>query len=149
MTGGRRVVVVIGPGSPVIETALRDLRLSPLDSGDGNATIWMDLEEISEVGPAMEDAPKNEPLLVTIPVAAASLGIGRSTVYELISRGELDVVHIGKAVRVTVVSLEDFVCRNSRAAGKGLGPVPRTDAKLHKAAQSGISQPRRLPLRSV
>lgn len=50
-------------------------------------------------------------LLVTVREAAALLGVGRTTAYELIARGELDVVHIGRATRVPVASLEDYVER--------------------------------------
>ena len=37
------------------------------------------------------------PILLTIPEAAVRLRIGRSTVYELISSGSLEVVHIGRS----------------------------------------------------
>jgi len=38
-----------------------------------------------------------------------ALSLGRSTIYELISAGKLEVVHIGRAARVTVSSLEEFI----------------------------------------
>jgi excisionase family DNA binding protein len=50
-------------------------------------------------------------LLVTIPEAARILAVGRSTVYELIGSGQLATVHIGRAVRVPVEELRDFVTR--------------------------------------
>ena len=50
-----------------------------------------------------------EPILLTIPEAADALGIGRSTVYELIADGRIETVHIGRACRVPVVGLLDFV----------------------------------------
>jgi len=50
-----------------------------------------------------------EPLLLTIPEAAGVLGVGRSTVYELIAGGRLETVHIGRACRVPVEGLLDFV----------------------------------------
>lgn len=50
-------------------------------------------------------------LLVRIPEAADMLAIGRSTVYELIARGHLETVHIGRAVRITTSSIESFIDR--------------------------------------
>jgi excisionase family DNA binding protein len=49
------------------------------------------------------------PLLLTIPQAAAALAVGRTTVYELISEGDLEAVHIGRSVRVPVDALRAFV----------------------------------------
>lgn len=51
------------------------------------------------------------PILMTIPEVAAGLRIGRSTVYELISRGGLEVVHIGRAARIPVQAVNDLVQR--------------------------------------
>lgn len=52
-----------------------------------------------------------EPLLLTIVEAARLLAVGRTTVYELIERGELRAVHIGRACRVPVVAVTDYVER--------------------------------------
>jgi excisionase family DNA binding protein len=41
--------------------------------------------------------------------AAERLGAGRSTIYKLIARGELEVVHIGRSARVPAEALDDFV----------------------------------------
>jgi len=43
------------------------------------------------------DAP---PALITIKQAARVLNLGRSTVYELIAGGQLEVVHIGRSARI-------------------------------------------------
>jgi excisionase family DNA binding protein len=51
------------------------------------------------------------PLLLTIPQAATVLAVGRTTVYELIGAGDLEAVHIGRAVRVPVDALRAFVDR--------------------------------------
>jgi excisionase family DNA binding protein len=48
-------------------------------------------------------------LLLSIEEVSRALSLGRSTVYELISAGKLEVVHIGRAARVTVSSLEAFI----------------------------------------
>jgi excisionase family DNA binding protein len=55
-------------------------------------------------------------LLLRIPEAAARLGVGRSTVYELIQAGQLPAVRIGKAVRIPASRLEAWVELQARAA---------------------------------
>ena len=47
--------------------------------------------------------------LLRIEEAAERLSIGRSKVYELIREGKLEVVHIGRSVRVPVRSLDEFI----------------------------------------
>lgn len=56
-------------------------------------------------------APSPSPLLLTVRQAAAALGVGRTTVYELIGAGDLEVVHIGRSARVPVAAVEEFVDR--------------------------------------
>ncbi len=51
---------------------------------------------------------------MTIVAAARVLSIGRTTMYELVGAGEIDVVHIGRAVRAPVSELEAFVGRQRR-----------------------------------
>ena len=55
-------------------------------------------------------------LLLTIVDAARVLSIGRTTMYELVGAGEIDVVHIGRSARVPVGALEEFVDRQRREA---------------------------------
>lgn len=52
-----------------------------------------------------------EPLLVDVQQAAKMVGIGRSKLYELVRKGQIPVVHIGRSVRVPVSALHDFVSR--------------------------------------
>lgn len=47
--------------------------------------------------------------LLTIREAGQVLGLGRTTVYELISSELLEVVHIGRSVRIPVEAIDDFV----------------------------------------
>lgn len=56
------------------------------------------------------------PLLVSVRDAAALLGIGRTTVYELIADGELEAVHIRRAVRVPMAAVEEYVAQLRRRA---------------------------------
>ena len=46
--------------------------------------------------------------------AARVLSVGRTTMYELVGAGEIEVVHIGRAARVPVASIEAFVERHRR-----------------------------------
>ena len=59
----------------------------------------------------MEDLTRNTapPLLLSIPDVAASLGLGRSKVYELIAKEGLPVVRFGRSVRVSATSLQKWV----------------------------------------
>lgn len=50
-------------------------------------------------------------LLLSVTEAARALGVGRSKTYELITAGELEVVHIGRCARVPVEAVEDYVDR--------------------------------------
>ncbi len=49
--------------------------------------------------------------LLTIVETAEVLAVGRTTVYELIAHGELEVVHIGRCARVPVASIDDLVAQ--------------------------------------
>ncbi len=63
----------------------------------------------------MNDEPKRR--LVPIPGAREQLGgIGHTTIYDLIKRGELVKVNIGRRSFVTADSLEAYVDRLSEAA---------------------------------
>lgn len=50
-----------------------------------------------------------EPALIRIDEAARYLSVGRSTLYELIARGDVPTIHIGRAVRVPTEALKDYV----------------------------------------
>jgi len=53
----------------------------------------------------------DDQLLVTPEEAARRLSVGRTTIYELMSSGELQSVNIGRCRRVPVSSLSSFVSR--------------------------------------
>jgi excisionase family DNA binding protein len=57
----------------------------------------------------IKNATDVAPVLLTVVGAARMLGIGRTTIYDLIARGQLDVVHIGRAARIPVASVDRFV----------------------------------------
>lgn len=47
--------------------------------------------------------------LLTITEAAEALAIGRSSVYQLIAAGQLEVVHVGRSARVPHSAIDDLV----------------------------------------
>ncbi len=48
-------------------------------------------------------------LLLRIPEVAEALGLGRTKIYEMIAAGELPVIRVGRAVRVPVMALQEWV----------------------------------------
>jgi excisionase family DNA binding protein len=48
-------------------------------------------------------------LLLRIPEVAETLGIGRTKIYELIASGELPTIRVGRAVRISVNTLQKWV----------------------------------------
>ncbi len=60
-------------------------------------------------------------LLLSIEEVSRALSLGRSTIYELIGAGRLEIVHIGRAARVTVSSLEAFIRSLPRRPSTGAG----------------------------
>lgn len=66
------------------------------------------------------------PLLVDAKQAARLLGIGRTTLYELIKAGAVVPVHIGRCVRFSVAELEQFVA-NGCAVDINARSAPRPD----------------------
>jgi excisionase family DNA binding protein len=57
-----------------------------------------------------------EPGLLKVEDAARYLAVGRSTMYELMSRGEVPTVHIGRAVRIPTESLREWINRKMQVA---------------------------------
>lgn len=60
----------------------------------------------------MTIATTDAPLLLRVPEVCELLALGRSTVYVLMTAGDLETVHIGRSVRVTAESAHSFVERN-------------------------------------
>jgi putative molybdopterin biosynthesis protein len=48
---------------------------------------------------------------------ADTLSLGRATIYDLVNRGELPVVRVGRAVRVPASALDEWVLRKTATAG--------------------------------
>ena len=58
-----------------------------------------------------------ERLLLTIPEACERLGIGRSLAYTFIARGQLPSITLGRARRIPVSALQEFVERLTAEQG--------------------------------
>ena len=52
-----------------------------------------------------------EPIAMRVPEACRYLGIGRSTLYVLIGKGEIEVIKMGRATLVITASLRSLVER--------------------------------------
>ena len=74
--------------------------------------------------PPSPDADGVRPLLVTVAQAARVLAVGRTTIYELISTGQLTPI-IGRSVRFPVRQLEDFVNAQLSLPTDAVSVVPR------------------------
>jgi len=59
-------------------------------------------------------------VLLTVEQAARRLGVGRSTMYGLLARGEIESIQIGHLRRIPVDALGTFVDQR-RVAGPALG----------------------------
>lgn len=57
-----------------------------------------------------------QPLLLSIPEVAKSLSLSRAMVYKLIDTEGLPVVRFGRAVRVRVIALQQWVDQRDRLA---------------------------------
>jgi excisionase family DNA binding protein len=62
--------------------------------------------------------PDPLPALLTIKQAARMLSLGRSTIYELIADGRLEVVHVGRSARIPADAIPQLVhqLRSGQAA---------------------------------
>ena len=57
-----------------------------------------------------------QPLLLDIPQVCESLCLSRAKVYRLIYYEGLPVVHFGRAVRVSVIALQEWVEQRAKSA---------------------------------
>ena len=61
--------------------------------------------------------------LLTVSEAADMLGLGRSKAYQLVMQGELRSIQIGRARRVPVAALDEFI---QRMTNEGVGELIRS-----------------------
>ena len=62
-----------------------------------------------------------EPIALRVPEACRYLGIGRSTLYVLIARGEIEIVKLGSSTLVLTASLRRLIDGRREACGKPVG----------------------------
>ncbi len=106
-----RIVVVHGTVGPDLAITLAKAGLTVLAAGP-DTTIYG--SPANTPPPQAAPVPAAEPALLTIPEAADRLGVGRSTVYRLVEAGELEVVHVGRSVRVPPAAIDELVDRLRR-----------------------------------
>lgn len=56
-------------------------------------------------------SPLGRPLLLTVQQAAEMIGVGRSTLYRIMDRGEIHSVHVGASRRIPLSAAYAFVDR--------------------------------------
>lgn len=61
----------------------------------------------------------DDKLLLTVEEAAHRMSIGRSHLYELLRRGEVPSIRLGRARRIPVSALSEFVQRRLEAEADG------------------------------
>lgn len=64
-------------------------------------------------GPAVDFEDK---VLLTVPETARALGIGTTLAYELVARGVLPHIRLGRALRVPRAALEAWIAANTLGA---------------------------------
>lgn len=57
------------------------------------------------------------PIAASIVEAARAIGVGRTTLYELISSGELPVVKIGRRTLIPLTSINALIARRCPSVG--------------------------------
>lgn len=66
-----------------------------------------------------------EPLAVTVPEAARLLGVSAALVYEMIARGELKAVRLGRRLVVPIANLRELIgAGNDGWSSVPTGPKP-------------------------
>src|SRR5207237_10074904 len=92
------------------------------------------------------DAAGEPVLLLTIEGAGRALGVGRSTIYQLVQQGDLEVVHIGRAARIPADVVHAYVRRLRRNCDHPpAGEVPRSRSARRGPATSDTSCGRGAP----
>jgi excisionase family DNA binding protein len=86
----------------------------PLKKARGEVMAIVKREHQSRIGRTRSEV--HQPLLLTIPEAAASLRLSRAKVYRLIYYEGLPVVHFGRAARVSVIALQEWLEERNKSA---------------------------------
>jgi excisionase family DNA binding protein len=90
-------------------------------------------------------SPSEGRLTVRVEEAAGLLGISRGLAYELVKRGELPSLRLGRRLVVPLSALEELV---AGAGNSGSGMAPTANVAPEPAASTGARSTRRRPLRT-
>lgn len=63
-----------------------------------------------------QNEPSLQPLLLTVPQVAKRLGLSRAMIYVLINREGLPVIRLGRAVRISVTSLQKWIEQHEQSS---------------------------------
>lgn len=88
--------------------------------------------------PKASDTPR---LLLRVEEAAEALAVSRRTLYTLLRSGEIPVVRIGRAVRITVAALETYVQRLASPPALDTSPIIMTSGSLVHGGGGGAQAP--------
>ncbi len=82
-------------------------------SVDGSQITPRDVSDLS-LRQADQEVGRSAPLLVPAEEAAALLSVHRSTIYDLLGRGQLASVKIGRRRLIPRAALDEFIASNVR-----------------------------------
>jgi excisionase family DNA binding protein len=105
--------------NPVWDALFLGMRTTTSINEHGSQTQYS--EAVTKAGEVVN------PVLLTIPQAARMLAVGRTTLYELVRGGELEVVRIGRSARVPVDAVHAFVRRRQE---EGRVTLPARTSRL-------------------
>ena len=63
-----------------------------------------------------QESDEQRPFLLSIPEVAHSMRLSRAKVYQLIDHEGLPVMHFGRAARVSVIALQEWIARREKGA---------------------------------
>lgn len=85
--------------------------------------------------------PLPEPIrLLSVGDVCCALQCGRTFVYELLQKGELHAIKLGRLTRIAPAGLEDFIARQERSSVDV--PIPTVDRGLIGLPRSRPGRPR-------
>ena len=79
----------------------------------GHQLLIVDLPAPTAAPSPGQDANASEPLMLRVSDAARLLNVSRSTMYQLVTNGDVNVIRIGRSVRVPRAELVRLVDRSS------------------------------------
>ena len=69
----------------------------------------------------------DQPMLLRAEEVAKLLSLGRSTIFQMLARGELPAVRVGRAVRIPRSALEEWIRQRTEGVDESVG-VPTSSA---------------------